>query len=97
MSWKPCYRTLTTWTFFKVNNNQEVDLQQSQVMQCVVYHIEVMDLEIFSLCTRCHNGLIAYNKCSWHISPMKHVEQEHAYLLKRFKKDAKFKDEMKQK
>jgi hypothetical protein len=41
MSWKPCYRTLTTWTFLKVNNNQEVDLQQSQVMQCVVYHIEV--------------------------------------------------------
>jgi uncharacterized C2H2 Zn-finger protein len=27
---------------------------------------------------------------------MKHVEQKHAYLFKRFKKDAKFKDEMKQ-
>jgi hypothetical protein len=28
---------------------------------------------------------------------MKHVEQEGAYYLKRFKKDVKFKDEMKQK
>jgi len=30
--WKPHQRTSPTWAFFKVNNNQHVDLKQSQVM-----------------------------------------------------------------
>ncbi len=30
--WKPHQRTSPTWVFLKVNDNQQIDLKQSQVM-----------------------------------------------------------------
>jgi hypothetical protein len=44
-----------------------------------------MGLEILTLCTRCCKGFIAYNKAHGTLAMMRHVEQEHAYLLKRFR------------
>jgi hypothetical protein len=45
-----------------------------------------MGLEILTLCIRCCKGFIAYNKAHDTSTLMKHVEQEHVYLLKRFRK-----------
>jgi hypothetical protein len=51
---KPHQRTLNTCEFFKINNNQKVDLQHSQIMRCIVYHSETMDLKVIGLQIRCH-------------------------------------------
>lgn len=59
---KPHQRTLNTWAFFKINNNQKVDLQHSQIMQCIVYHSETMGLKVIGLHIRYHKRFIAYNK-----------------------------------
>jgi len=78
--WKAHERTSPTWTFFKINDNKQVDLNQSQVVQCIVCHRKIVGLEILALCTRCHKGLIAYNKCNGISAMRKHVEQDHASL-----------------
>jgi hypothetical protein len=45
-----------------------------------------MGLEILTLCIRCYKGFIVYNKVHGTSTMMKHVEQEHASLLKKFRK-----------
>jgi hypothetical protein len=49
---KPHRKTSTTWVFFKVNDNQGVDLQQSQIMRYIVCHDETMGFKILALCIR---------------------------------------------
>ncbi len=53
--WKPHHRTFHTRVFFKVNNNQPIDLGQNQVMKCIVCHNETICIKILVLHTRCHN------------------------------------------
>ncbi len=85
--WKLHQRTSPTWAFFKVNDNQQIDLKQSEVLRCIVCHKETSSPNILALCTRCHKVLIAYSKCN-RISVMaKHVEQDHAYLLRQFQEE----------
>jgi hypothetical protein len=50
-SWKPHQKTSTTWAFFKVNDNQGVDLKQSQIMCCIVCPDETVGFKILALCT----------------------------------------------
>jgi hypothetical protein len=76
---------LPTWAFFKINDNKQVDLKQSQVAQCIVCHREIVGPKILALCTRFYKGLIAYNKCNGISAMTKHVEQDHASLLQQFK------------
>jgi hypothetical protein len=54
-------------------------------MPCIVCHNETIGLEILTLRIRCCKGFIAYNKALGTLAMMRHVEQEHASLLKRFK------------
>jgi len=44
-----------------------------------------MGLEILTLCIRCCKSFIVYNKVHGTSAMMRHVEQEHASLLKRFR------------
>ncbi len=61
--WKPHHRNSTTWAFFKVNNNYHVDLNNFQIMQCIVCHNDMMVcLKILALGTSCCKYLIAYHK-----------------------------------
>lgn len=61
-SQKPHRKTSATWAFFKVNDNQDVDLKQSQIMHCIVRHNEAVGFKILALCTRFRKDLITYNK-----------------------------------
>jgi hypothetical protein len=54
-------------------------------MHCIVCHSETMKCEILALATKCHKGVFAYNKTHSISTMMKHVEQEHVSLLKRFR------------
>jgi hypothetical protein len=54
-------------------------------MPYIVCHNEIVGLEILTLCTRCYKDFIAYNKAHGTLAIMRHVEQEHASLLKRFR------------
>jgi hypothetical protein len=78
--WKPHQRTSPTWAFFKINDNKQVDLKQSQVVQSIVCHRQIASPEILALCTRCCKGLIAYNKCNGILAMTKHVEQDHVFF-----------------
>ncbi len=62
LAWKPHYRNSITWAFFKVNDNQHVDLSQNQIMRCIICHSDTTALEILAICTRYKKGLIAYHK-----------------------------------
>jgi hypothetical protein len=60
-------------------------LKQNQCMPCIVCHNETVGLEILTLCIRCCKCFVAYNKAHGTSTMMRHVEQKHASLLKRFK------------
>lgn len=85
--WKPHQRTSPTWVFFTLNNNQQVDLKQSQIMRCIVCHRETTGPEIVALCTRC---CIVYNRSNGILTMMKHVEQDHASLFRWFREELDF-------
>ncbi len=73
--WKLHKRTSQTWAFFKVNNNQHVDLGQSQVMRCIVWQSGMVGPNILALHTRCHKGFIMYHKVNFISTMKKQMEQ----------------------
>ncbi len=60
--------------FFKVNNNQSINLTQNQIMQCIVCHNNVVGHETFALCTRLQKGFIIDHKSIDIAITKKHVE-----------------------
>jgi len=53
-------------------------------MQCIIYHNNVVGLEIFALCTMLQKGLIVYHKSNGITTMKKHLELEHKTLIKKF-------------
>jgi hypothetical protein len=50
---KPHYYTSFTWAFFKVNNNQLLDLKHNQIMKCIICHHDYVSPKILVMHTRC--------------------------------------------
>jgi hypothetical protein len=53
-------------------------------MKHIVCHVETLGPKMMALCTRCHKGLIAYNKLHGISTFKKHVEQDHITLCKSY-------------
>jgi hypothetical protein len=85
--WKPHSHTSFTWAFLKVNNNQHVDLDHNQIMGCIFYHVDFVDLEILAMHTRCRKGLITYHKTNDITTMKKHVDANHFALMRKLAKD----------
>ncbi len=45
--WKLHQRTSPTWAFFKINDNKQVDLKQSQAVQCIACHRKIVGLKFW--------------------------------------------------
>jgi len=66
--------------FFKVNDNQLMDLSQNQIMCYIIYHSGTASPEVLAMCTKCKNCLIAYHKSNGIMTMKKHVEYDHVLL-----------------
>jgi hypothetical protein len=56
-----------TWAYFKVNNNQPMDLFQNQITRCIICHNNATPPIILAMHIRCRKGVIAYHKFNrWH-------------------------------
>ncbi len=88
MVWKPHYCNSRTWVYFKVNNNQPMEISQNQIMKCVICQNDIIPLEILSMHTRCRKDLIAYHKSNGITTMKKHVDSNHSILLKKMLEDA---------
>jgi len=66
--------------FFKVNNNQLVDLSQNQIMRCIIYYSDIAPSKILAMHIRCKKGLIAYHKSNDITTMKKHVDFDHFIL-----------------
>jgi hypothetical protein len=82
-AWKLHYHNLITRAFFKVNDNQSINLSKNQITRCIICHIEITFLEILAMRIRCRKGLIAYHKFNGIITMKKHVEYDHSTLLQK--------------
>lgn len=61
-AWKLHCHNSITWAFFKVNDNQPINLSKNQIMKCIIFHNKTNALEILAMHTRCKKGFIAYHK-----------------------------------
>ncbi len=84
ITWKPHSHLSLSWAFFKVNNNQPIDLDANQIMGCIIYHNQVCSRESLALCMRCYKGFNTYYKVNGIIAMKKHVEDEHVTLLGKY-------------
>jgi len=80
--WKPHYSTSFTWAFFKVNNNELMDLDYNQIMRYIICHNDFVGPKILIMCTKCKKRLISYDKTNGIIVMRKHVDVNHYALLK---------------
>jgi hypothetical protein len=74
--------------FFKVNNNQPMDLSQKRIMRCIICYNDVAPLEILTLHIRLKKNYITYHKFNGITIMKKHVNFDHSTLLKRLLEDA---------
>ncbi len=86
-AWKLHYHNSITWAFFKVNDNQPINLSKNQNFKCITCHNETTPLEILAMRTRCKKGLIACRKYNGTTSMKKHVESGHSILLQQLLED----------
>ncbi len=77
------YYNSITWAFFKVNDNQLVNLFENQIMKCIICQNEIIPPEFLAMHTRCRKGLIAYHKSNGIIAMKKHVKFDHSTLLQK--------------
>jgi len=56
-----------------MNNNQPIDFTQNQIMQSIVCHHQIVNLEILALHTRSQKGFIAYHKSNGITVMKKHI------------------------
>jgi hypothetical protein len=70
--------------FFKVNDNQPMDLSQNQIMCYIIYHSGMALPEVLAMRTKCKKCLITYHKSIGIMIMKKHVEYDHIVLLKFF-------------
>ncbi len=84
ISWKPRSHLSLPWAFFKVNNNQPIDLNANQIMRYIIYHNQVCGRESLALCMRCYKGFITYHKANGITAMKKYVEDEHVTLLAKY-------------
>ncbi len=68
--------------FFYVNNNKEVDCNNSQIMHFIICYNNLVDASSFKTQTR--KGLISYYKINGITTFNKHVNANHAIVTKTF-------------
>lgn len=76
-AWKLHNCKLMTWAFFKISNNQPIDLNVNQIMICIICNNHMCNLKILASCIECHKGFIAYYKANGIIAMKKHVKVTH--------------------
>ncbi len=82
LTWKLHYHNSIIWAFFKVTNNQSINLFKNQIMKCIICHIEITFLKILAMHIRCGKGLIAYHKFNGIIT-MKKMLNDRSTLLQK--------------
>jgi hypothetical protein len=62
IEWKSYNLNLSTWAFYKVNDNQVVNLEMNQQMRCIICHSQMSNLKILTLHRKLCKGFIKYHK-----------------------------------
>ncbi len=79
--WQPHGRLSLCWSFYCVNDNVEIELENIQIMRCILCYQEPI-IGINSR-TQARKGLIYYYKTNG-ITSQKHVDVEHIVIAKLF-------------
>lgn len=56
VAWNLHYPNSPTWAFFKINDNQPMDLCQNQTMCYIIYHSGWTPPKVLAMCIRCRKG-----------------------------------------
>ncbi len=73
------------WSFYCVNDNIEIDLENTQIMCCILCYQELV-IGINSR-TLARKGLISYYKNNGITSLKKHVDVKHFVIVKMFEEE----------
>jgi hypothetical protein len=76
------------WSFYCVNDNTKIDLENTQIIRCILSNQEPI-IGINSR-TQARKGLISYYKTNRITSLKKHVNVEHVVIAKMFEGDVNF-------
>jgi hypothetical protein len=83
--WKGHNRNATCWAFCCVNNDKKIDLENLQVMRCLLCYNSL--IHVISLNTKERKWLITYYKTYGIIVLKKHADNDHAIIVKKFKEE----------
>jgi len=84
--WKPHWKiSLTCWAFYCVNDNTNVDLENPQIMHCILCHKNPVNATNLKTQVKCE--LISYFKTNGISSLKKHVNANHGLVAKMFERN----------
>jgi hypothetical protein len=80
--WKPHGRTLLCWAFYCENDNANVDLENPQIMSCILCHKNLVNAT--NPRTQGKRKLISHFKTNGITSSKKQVDVNHGPIVKKF-------------